>query len=30
VIGYVLIKAMTVIRRRLLLWHPEANAPATA
>jgi ABC-type nitrate/sulfonate/bicarbonate transport system permease component len=30
VIGYVLIKAMTVIRRRLLIWHPEANAPATA
>jgi ABC-type nitrate/sulfonate/bicarbonate transport system permease component len=30
VIGYVLIKLMSLIRRRLLLWHPEANAPATA
>jgi ABC-type nitrate/sulfonate/bicarbonate transport system permease component len=30
VIGYVLIKIMALIRRRLLLWHPEANAPATA
>jgi ABC-type nitrate/sulfonate/bicarbonate transport system permease component len=30
VIGYVLIKAMALIRRRLLIWHPEANAPATA
>jgi ABC-type nitrate/sulfonate/bicarbonate transport system permease component len=29
-VGYVLIKAMTLIRRRLLVWHPEANAPATA
>ena len=30
VLGYVLIKAMSLIRRRLLRWHPEANAPATA
>ncbi|HEY5380131.1 MAG TPA: ABC transporter permease [Pseudolabrys sp.] len=30
VVGYVLIKAMALTRRRLLLWHPEANAPATA
>ena len=30
VVGYVLIKAMAIIRRRLLIWHPEANAPATA
>ncbi len=30
VIGYVLIKLMSLARRRLLLWHPEANAPATA
>ena len=30
VIGYVLIKIMVLIRRRLLIWHPEANAPATA
>ncbi|MCF8476422.1 MAG: ABC transporter permease [Pseudolabrys sp.] len=29
-IGYVLIKIMALIRRRLLVWHPEANAPATA
>ena len=29
-IGYVLIKIMALIRRRLLIWHPEANAPATA
>lgn len=30
VIGYALIKAMSLIRRRLLVWHPEANEPATA
>lgn len=30
VIGYVLIKAMSLIRRRLLVWHPETNEPATA
>jgi ABC-type nitrate/sulfonate/bicarbonate transport system permease component len=30
VLGYALIKIMSMIRRRLLLWHPEANAPATA
>jgi ABC-type nitrate/sulfonate/bicarbonate transport system permease component len=30
VIGYVLIKAMSLIRRRLLVWHPEAHEPATA
>lgn len=30
VLGYVLIKLMSLIRRRLLVWHPEANAPATA
>ena len=30
VIGYVLIKIMVLIRRRLLIWHPEASAPATA
>ena len=28
VIGYVLVKAMALIRRRLLIWHQEANAPA--
>jgi ABC-type nitrate/sulfonate/bicarbonate transport system permease component len=30
VIGYVLVKLMTVIRRRLLIWHQEAQAPSTA
>jgi ABC-type nitrate/sulfonate/bicarbonate transport system permease component len=30
VVGYVLVKAMALIRRRLLIWHPEANAPSTA
>jgi ABC-type nitrate/sulfonate/bicarbonate transport system permease component len=29
VVGYVLVKAMAVLRRRLLLWHPEANEPTT-
>jgi len=29
VIGYALVKAMTLIRRRLLLWHQEAVAPST-
>jgi ABC-type nitrate/sulfonate/bicarbonate transport system permease component len=28
VIGYALVKAMALIRRRLLIWHQEANAPA--
>ena len=27
--GYVLVKLMAVLRRRLLAWHPEAMAPAT-
>jgi ABC-type nitrate/sulfonate/bicarbonate transport system permease component len=30
VVGYVLVKAMALIRRRLLMWHQEANAPSTA
>src|SRR5262245_8670793 len=30
VVGYVLVKAMAFIRRRLLLWHPEALEPTTA
>jgi ABC-type nitrate/sulfonate/bicarbonate transport system permease component len=30
VIGYALVKGMTMIRRRLLLWHQEAVAPSTA
>jgi ABC-type nitrate/sulfonate/bicarbonate transport system permease component len=30
VVGYVLVKAMALIRRRLLIWHQEAQAPSTA
>ena len=30
VVGYVLIKAMAWLRRRLLAWHPEASGLATA
>ena len=30
VVGYCLIKAMAILRRRLLMWHQEANEPATA
>jgi ABC-type nitrate/sulfonate/bicarbonate transport system permease component len=30
VVGYVLIKAMSILRRRLLIWHQEANEPTTA
>jgi ABC-type nitrate/sulfonate/bicarbonate transport system permease component len=29
VVGYALIKAMALIRRRLLIWHQEANEPTT-
>lgn len=29
VVGYILVRAMALIRRRLLIWHPEANAPTT-
>jgi ABC-type nitrate/sulfonate/bicarbonate transport system permease component len=29
VVGYVLVKAMALMRRRLLLWHQEAEAPST-
>lgn len=29
VIGYALVKGMTLIRRRLLLWHQEALTPST-
>ena len=29
VVGYVLVKAMALIRRHLLLWHQEALAPST-
>jgi ABC-type nitrate/sulfonate/bicarbonate transport system permease component len=30
VVGYVLVKAMTLLRRRLLIWHQEAHDPSTA
>ena len=30
VVGYALVKAMSLIRRRLLIWHPEAHEPSTA
>jgi ABC-type nitrate/sulfonate/bicarbonate transport system permease component len=30
IVGYCLVKAMSVIRRRLLIWHQEASAPSTA
>jgi ABC-type nitrate/sulfonate/bicarbonate transport system permease component len=29
VVGYVIVKAMALLRRRLLLWHQEAEAPST-
>ena len=29
IIGYVMVKGMSVVRRRLLLWHPEALEPST-
>ena len=29
VVGYVLVRAMAIVRRRLLLWHQEAMAPTT-
>jgi ABC-type nitrate/sulfonate/bicarbonate transport system permease component len=29
VVGYVLVKAMTLVRRRLLTWHQEALSPST-
>ena len=29
VVGYVLVKAMSLIRRRLLIWHQEAHDPST-
>ena len=28
-VGYVLVKAMALLRRRLLAWHPEAHEPST-
>ena len=30
VVGYCLVKAMALIRRRLLVWHQESNEPTTA
>jgi ABC-type nitrate/sulfonate/bicarbonate transport system permease component len=30
VVGYVLVKGMTLLRRRLLIWHAEASDPTTA
>jgi ABC-type nitrate/sulfonate/bicarbonate transport system permease component len=29
IVGYVLIKLMAMLRRRLLIWHPEASEPTT-
>jgi len=29
IVGYILVKAMEIARRRLLIWHQEANAPST-
>ncbi len=29
IVGYVLVKAMAILRRRLLMWHQEAMAPST-
>jgi ABC-type nitrate/sulfonate/bicarbonate transport system permease component len=29
IVGYVLVKAMALVRRRLLIWHQEALAPST-
>ena len=29
VVGYALVKAMALIRRRLLIWHQETAAPYT-
>lgn len=30
VVGYVLVKSMAILRRRLLIWHQEAHDPSTA
>jgi ABC-type nitrate/sulfonate/bicarbonate transport system permease component len=30
VVGYVMVKGMALLRRRLLIWHPEASEPTTA
>ena len=30
VVGYLLVKAMALVRRRLLIWHQETNEPTTS
>ena len=30
IVGYCLVKAMSLVRRRLLIWHQEASEPTTA
>jgi hypothetical protein len=30
VVGYALVKAMALVRHRLLIWHQEAEAASTA
>lgn len=30
VVGYIMVKALAYVRRRLLIWHQEAHAPPTA
>lgn len=30
IIGYIMVKGMAMLRRRLLIWHQEANDPTTA
>jgi ABC-type nitrate/sulfonate/bicarbonate transport system permease component len=30
IVGYCLVKTMSLVRRRLLIWHQEANEPTTA
>jgi len=29
VVGHIVISAMALVRRRLLVWHPEAHDPTT-
>ena len=30
IIGYLMVKGMAMLRRRLLIWHQETNDPTTA
>ncbi len=30
IVGYIMVKLMTVLRHRLLIWHQEAQEPTTA